>query len=273
MQADVPTFTFVDLPGIQTYPEEQEKATSDLVNTYLSRPSTLVLCVVDATTAAFDTSVALKLIRRAGKLSNTIVAMTKSDLVTEEDEYVPKIFDRILGESSDSEHLRKLAGCVAVANRQQRSNVSLADADAAERKVFSRTLHNPAEAFAPPAVQQQLQESMTITQLIVQLDRMFHSYIVQHWKPAALEKLGVLISTSQEHLQQLGPPVEELTADGKMAVVWSKVRVNVVDAEQTAHPCTREIFKHQGYMLRFIHATQCLHALAVGSLVLVCINS
>ena len=49
MQAGVPTFQVVDLPGIQTYPEEQEKATTELVSSYLSRPDTLVLCVLDAT--------------------------------------------------------------------------------------------------------------------------------------------------------------------------------------------------------------------------------
>ena len=30
MQAGIPTFQMVDLPGIQTYPEEQEKATQNL---------------------------------------------------------------------------------------------------------------------------------------------------------------------------------------------------------------------------------------------------
>lgn len=56
MQADVPTFEVVDLPGIQTYPAEQEKATTRLVSEYLHKPGTLVLCVLDATTTAFDNS-------------------------------------------------------------------------------------------------------------------------------------------------------------------------------------------------------------------------
>ena len=181
------------------------------------------MCVVDATTAAFDTSVALKLIRKAGKLSNTIVAMTKSDLVSQEEEYVPKIFDRILGQSSDNEHLRQLAGCVAVANLHDRSDISQTDGDTAERQIFNRMLHDPAEAFAPPEIQHRLKNNMTVMQLNVQLDQMFHSYNVQHWRPAALDKVDALNGIARCSLYALGPPVEELTADGVLSTVLSQV--------------------------------------------------
>ena len=183
----------------------------------------MILCVVDATTAAFDTSVALKLIRKAGKLSNTIVAMTKSDLVYQEEEYVPKIFDRVLGQSSDNEHLRQLAGCVAVANLHDRSDISQTDGDAAERQIFNRMLHDPAEAFASPEIQHRLKNNITVMQLIVQLDRMFHSYIVQHWRPAALHKVEAKHRIKRGFLNILGPPVEELTADGALNAVLSQV--------------------------------------------------
>ena len=78
MQAGVPTFQVVDLPGIQTCRAAQEKATTELVSSYLKQPDTLVLCVLDATTTAFDSSFALKLVRDSGKLGNTIIALTKS---------------------------------------------------------------------------------------------------------------------------------------------------------------------------------------------------
>lgn len=154
MQAGIPTFQVVDLPGIQTYPEEQEKATTELVSSYLKRPDTLVLCVLDATTTAFDSSVALKLIRESGKLDSTIVAMTKSDLLKDQEyQYVPKIFNRILGQSSYNQHLQGLAGCVAVANHQEFSNVSLAQANAAERLLFDSMMDDPAPAFADERIQ------------------------------------------------------------------------------------------------------------------------
>ena len=69
VQDDVPDFEFVDLPGIQTFPEEQLKRTSQLVSKYLSEPDTLVLCVVDATTPALDSILALK---RSGMLASCL---------------------------------------------------------------------------------------------------------------------------------------------------------------------------------------------------------
>ena len=71
----------VDLPGIQTFPDDYAKATTALVTKYLNKPDTLVLCVVDATIPSLDSSTALAMIRAADKLSNTILALTKSDLV------------------------------------------------------------------------------------------------------------------------------------------------------------------------------------------------
>lgn len=160
VQDDIPDFEFVDLPGIQTFPEEQFKRTSQLVRAYLEEPDTLVLCVVDATTPALDSSLALMMIREAGKLHQTILALTKSDLVTSEIGQVENIFDRILRQSADSKHLKGLAGCVAVANRDCMDRLSLAQADSEERHIFEAMLKDPADAFAPKEVQEELQQNM-----------------------------------------------------------------------------------------------------------------
>lgn len=49
-------------------------------------------------------------------------------------------------------------------------------------------------SIAPPSLQdyQLLVENLGIKQLIVQLDKLFHNFIVQKWKPAALDYLGPL---------------------------------------------------------------------------------
>ena len=78
---DIHTLVLVDLPGIQVFPESARVATTGLVSKYLSKPDTLVLCVVDATTPSLDGSTALAMVRDARKLPNTILALTKSDLV------------------------------------------------------------------------------------------------------------------------------------------------------------------------------------------------
>lgn len=81
----MPTIELVDLPGIQLFPNELYHQTTELVNSYLSAKDTLVLCVVDATLPALDSSVALKMVRDANKLPQTLLALTKADLVQDED--------------------------------------------------------------------------------------------------------------------------------------------------------------------------------------------
>lgn len=185
----------IDLPGLQLFPEAQEQLTSRLANRYLQEPDTLVLCVVDATIPALDSSIALKMVRAAGKLPNTILALTKSDLVRGEEQVANRIFDRILRDSvddPDNHHLDGLAGCVAVSNRNHRDHLSLIDAEAEERCIFGAMLDDLTEFYDPPEIQQHLRENMTIKQLIVQLDKLFHNFIVQKWKPAALAFLAPL---------------------------------------------------------------------------------
>lgn len=86
-QVDVPTLELVDLPGIQTFPEDSRKSTTNLVHNYLSKPDTLILCVVDATIPSLDSSIAMQMIRDANKLPNTILALTKSDLVRSDSQF------------------------------------------------------------------------------------------------------------------------------------------------------------------------------------------
>lgn len=118
-------------------------------------------------------------------------------------EIVERIFDRVLGSSSDNQHLVGLAGCVAVANRNHLDHVSLVEADVEERCYFQAMLDDPAEAYAPVEVQQKLRDNMTIKKLIVKLDSLFHNFIVMRWKPAALTFLSPL----QEQAQVSGNPI------------------------------------------------------------------
>lgn len=96
LQVDGVTFTFVDLPGIQQWPSADHETSKNLVTSYLTDTSqdTLVLCVIDANTAAdLERSAALKEITAAGKISKTILALTKCDEVTDVDAILDKIFD------------------------------------------------------------------------------------------------------------------------------------------------------------------------------------
>lgn len=229
-QVDVPTLELVDLPGIQTFPEDSRKSTTNLVHNYLSKPDTLILCVVDATIPSLDSSIAMQMIRDANKLPNTILALTKSDLVRDENEIAERIFERILGSSPDNQHLVGLAGCVAVANRKHRDHVSLIEADVEERRHFQAILGDPAPAYAADEVQQRLRDNMTVKKLIVKLDSLFHDFIVLRWKPAALSCLDPLEQQSQDEIQKLGPAVDALSKDGVMEAIADQVDYEAICA-------------------------------------------
>lgn len=246
----MPDFEFVDLPGIQTFPEEQYRRTSQLVCEYLGGADTLVLCVVDATAPALDGSLAMKMVRDARKLSNTILALTKSDLVTTEVGQVENIFDRLLRQSAEMQHLGGLAGCVAVASRDCTDSISLVEADALEQQLFQKMLLDPADAFAPEQVQQQLKQCMGSKQLIFRLDQMFHDYIVQHWKPVALQTLQDVIDETYFQIHQLGPPANVLSTRAILKALQDEV-----GAMQFDLIC----FEYHAIVLLNVNQTSCAH--------------
>lgn len=88
--------------------------------------------------------------------------------------------------------MTKLAGCVAVANRNHTDHLNLLEGEAEEQRVFAAMLEDPAEYYAAPETAVKLQKNMTVKQLILQLDVLFHNFIVQRWKPAALACLAPL---------------------------------------------------------------------------------
>ena len=58
-------------------------------------------------------------------------------------------------------------------NRLHRDKVSLVEAEAAEEAIFNELFEDPAEAYAPKTVQQQLRQNTTTAQLIAKLDHLF----------------------------------------------------------------------------------------------------
>ena len=228
----MPTIELVDLPGIQLYPRSLEKETTNLVHKYLDKPDTLVLCVVDATIPSLDSSPAVKLVRQAQKLSSTILALTKADLVTDEEVVVSNIFDRILAQSTEMHELPNLAGCVALVNRKHTDQLSLLEAEDAEKSTFEKLFQDPADAYKPATVQLQLQNNTTTAQLIAKLDDLFHHHISKHWLPAALDSLRSTISEVRSQYRKLGPAPEKLTVEQVLEVLTSNVSSQLLTCMQ-----------------------------------------
>lgn len=233
VQMDVPSFEFVDLPGLQTYPAEMQRQTREVVDRYLSEPDTLVLCVVDATTPALDSTVPLAMIRDADKLSHTILALTKSDLVRSKGQIEKSIFKRVLGTASEMKHLPRLAGCVAITNRYNRDGQSLQQADQKEADMFGKMLREPAAGYESPEVQARLKSQLGVAQLINKLDDLFGNFIVHRWKPVMLQQLESLKIQAERELGTLGPPVEALSAETVLQAIIEKVLAIAKFAEHT----------------------------------------
>lgn len=225
MQVGVPTIELVDLPGIQLYPPKVERETVSLVSKYLADPETLVLCVVDATIPSLDSSPAVKMVREAGKLSSTILALTKADLVCDQDLIAADIFDRILCRSAEMQELEGLAGCVSLINRKHTDQLSLLEAEAAEAAAFSKLFDGAADAYTAKEIQAQLRENSTSSRLIAKLDALFHTHILDKWKPAALKSIQRAIRRAEKDDAHLGVAPERLTLADVVTVLSGKVRL------------------------------------------------
>ena len=163
------------------------------------------------------------MIRNAGTLSHTILALTKSDLVMTRGQVANKIFKRVLGTSSDMEHLPGLAGCVAVTSRYHRDGQSLQEADRKEHSIFGKMLSDPAEGYGSAEVQEKLKDHLEGSQLINTLDDLYGNFIVNRWKPVALQQLRSLTVQTEHKLCSLGLPVDQLTAESILQEVADQV--------------------------------------------------
>lgn len=220
----MPTFDFVDLPGIQSVPEKDRLQTEGLVKSYIADPNTLVLCVLAATDAALDQGTALKLVIDANKLDSTVVALTKSDWV-HEDNIEDHIFKRILRCSETSPaQLKGLKGCVAVVNRTQKdSALTLEQAADKEFSFFAKMLHEAEGKYKEAAVQHQLSAGMTSKQLMVMLNEMYHAHITGKWVEATLATISREQGKIKKSLDDLGGAPETLRKDDVMASLSRKV--------------------------------------------------
>ena len=207
----MPTIDFIDLPGIQSVPEEARLQTEKLVKDYIKDSNTLVLCVLEATDSALDSRHALKVLTDANKIGSTIIALTKSDKV-HEDDVDDQVLKRILlASETTSADLEGLQGCVAVVNRKhQDSHLTLQQAAEKEFQVFARMLHDAKEEYQTPAIQRQLASGMTSQQLMVRLNKMYHTHIRDEWVKQTLAAITFQQGKVAKSLHSLGDAPETL---------------------------------------------------------------
>jgi len=238
LQADVPTFEFIDLPGIQTASPQAHAQSLDLINPYLRDDNTLVLCVVDAT-ESLDDCAALEAVRRQGKLKQAILVLTKADKVFAEgmqdvNEY---LFDRILNKAADCKILSELRGVVAIANRKHTDMVTLLQAVDEENQQFEAMLQAATGSYAAETAQQHLRDGMTTQKLFEKMDSMYHVHMVEVWGPTALARIHVARCNASTDLAALGNAPDNLSANNILQDLHRAVRSTRLQSRHRA--CTQ----------------------------------
>ena len=133
------TIEFVDLPGIVADPPTKKERTEGLVRSYLADPKNLVLCVEEATCANLDATQAVGLVNAAGRAAQTIMVLTKADLV-DPSVIRERLWPRVMRRSKEVID-KAFAGCVVVINRNHHDPRSLLEA--AEHEVGRAHLREP----------------------------------------------------------------------------------------------------------------------------------
>ena len=205
-------------------PEDDRLLTEGLVNSYIHDPNTLVLCVLVGSDDTLDKGAALKLLTDAGKLESTIIALTKSDKV-HEDDVEDNIFKRVLLKFDTSPtKLEGLKGCVAVVNRKhQDSSLTLEQAADKELEVFAKMLHEAQGEYKDAAMQHQLAARLTSKQLMVMLDKMYHAHITSKWVDATLVTIAGKQSEVLKTLESLGPAPETMSHADVLTPLFCRV--------------------------------------------------
>lgn len=227
LQEDVPTLDLVDLPGVRASPPAAAKTSEELVKKYLNDPGTMVLLVVPATQSSFLNDKAMEIVRGLNKQSRTILALTKCDDVNKKnvnpDMVKDLLTDRILqAEPQKGVGLQKgkeFFGCVGIINRTHKDKVTLDQAAAEEFTKFTAKFGSSLTADQRTEVE----DNITVTNLIKKIDLMFHHDICTNWKQVALKALAPQLEAVNKQLQRLGPPVSELTAQRVLDGVVGKV--------------------------------------------------
>ncbi len=224
------TIEFVDLPGMVEDPPAKRQQTEDLVQSYLADQRNLVLCVEEASCSSLDSTQAVGRVRAQGRASQTIMVLTKADLV-DPTVIAQRLWRRALGSSGEPVH-KDFAGCVVVINSNHHAQVSLIDAcmhsanpHELETLTFERSVLPKLPQMPQHMAQLEpgLRLNLTIPNLIAQVEAMYRRYIIDHWQESARATLRQKVLKAEQVVAQLGLPPEDLNINTVMQEVWEQL--------------------------------------------------
>lgn len=200
-QPNIYNFEFIDLPGIREYPQELRETSKNLVNKYLMDDNTIILCVIPCNCPRLTTSQALGMIIDANKIENTIIALTMTDLVHEDDKEV-LIINRILKKSDEFINLN-VPACIAVINRTHLNKISLEEAEKKENEWFNKNILDFINKDNKQIIID-INNNIKIVNILNNLDKLFHNFICNKWKYTTLSDITPLIDNFKQEYNNLG---------------------------------------------------------------------
>lgn len=225
MQVVTPPFEFIDLPGLHVGSQDRSE---EIMRKFINEqaPRTLILCVIEGTSGALDSSAALSKLQQANQLPNTILVLTKADKVIQDEDDLSMLFSRLLGTWRGHEYLDQLVGCVAVANRKHRDAVSLIQHDTVEAQLFADMLVVAKQSVQPiftPDEVQRLKSNMSSKQLILKLEFEYNRRIVEDWIPIVIARATNLVQNAWTNLDKLGKAPEKIVMKEFLRDLQAKV--------------------------------------------------
>jgi len=210
----VPNITLVDLPGIvgarmPGEPVDIAKQTTDLVESFMRQPHTLVLAVVSATTQSVRGSRGMGIIQDLHKEKDTIGVLTMADRAGDHINKDPfeKLKKRLLGGAGDCPLLEH--GYVAVKNRDSRSGETLQQSAALEVPWFNANL--------PDCVERGVASSGALMEKLV---RLLIEYVDMTWVPQAKKQLTQQKEATISDLKELGTLAENKDPFLRTLIRW-----------------------------------------------------
>ena len=203
---NLPTFEFYDLPGIVSFPADISELTHKLCEKYICQKDVIILCVIPATITRITSYQPISLIKKYKKEQNTIICLTMSDRVQEEN--IEDLIIKRITKTTDEYNADKFAGTCAIMNRTHKDNIQLLDHDKNEFWWFkSNILDNIPEDY-PENLKVLIKNNITVGQLISNLDIIYNNYINTVWMPYTINKLNKNIDKINLEIKSLGIEAE-----------------------------------------------------------------
>jgi hypothetical protein len=184
---NVITSTYYDLPGIIEYPDNLRLKSKEIVNKYIIRENTLIICVIPASTPRLTSNQALGLIIDAKKTKDCIIALSMIDLLHDDD--IEVFINRILMKSDEVNEL-DIHNIIGLSN----------NASIDEKKWFSE---NILAYITDNDIKKEIIAKITLENLIKSVDMMYDNYIKLNWKEKA-------ITTAQDKIKLLKTQYKEM---------------------------------------------------------------